>query len=199
MLCLNSSARRELAGSSLVTATGQYPSLRTPPSTGRVEHTWEFVGLTAADKRPGASPLVSRSQMPPTHASICLVGPVGRLESESEESVRKATTFPNSTTGSQSAAKTRQPLRSALRRAPLPQVVRTAIHSDSDVPLAKLEGCRSLQVDVPLRISEQPPAHEHHCAILEWWDARPLERRLLEEGVADLCARRRLDFCHTPL
>eukprot|EP00966_Prymnesium_polylepis_P033973 789741-Prymnesium_polylepis.2 len=44
-----------------------------------------------------------------------------------------------------------------------------------------------------------PLAHEHHRAVLEGRDARPLERRLLEEGVADLCGRRRLDLGHAPV
>eukprot|EP00966_Prymnesium_polylepis_P052647 1219005-Prymnesium_polylepis.1 len=48
-------------------------------------------------------------------------------------------------------------------------------------------------------LQQQPLAHEHQRAVLEGRDARPLERRLLEKGVADVCGARRLDLRHTPV
>eukprot|EP00966_Prymnesium_polylepis_P285785 6601765-Prymnesium_polylepis.1 len=71
--------------------------------------------------------------------------------------------------------------------------------------LGKLEAGGTLQVDAaiglvrqPIGCCRQPLAHERHGAVLERCDARPLERRLLEEGVADLRARRHLELGHTP-
>eukprot|EP00966_Prymnesium_polylepis_P149766 3459467-Prymnesium_polylepis.2 len=50
-----------------------------------------------------------------------------------------------------------------------------------------------------LRLGQQPLAHDHHGAVLEWRDARPQEGWQLEQGVADLRACRRLDLGHTPV
>eukprot|EP00966_Prymnesium_polylepis_P157795 3646832-Prymnesium_polylepis.1 len=60
--------------------------------------------------------------------------------------------------------------------------------------LGELEARRALQVDVTLVEGQQPLAHEYHRAVLEGRDARPLERRLLEEGVAHLIGRRHVDL-----
>eukprot|EP00966_Prymnesium_polylepis_P047685 1104855-Prymnesium_polylepis.1 len=63
-------------------------------------------------------------------------------------------------------------------------IVRTAVHLDGDMFLGKLEARRTLQVDVTrLRLGQQPPAHDHHHAVLEGCDARPLDCRMLEEHV----------------
>eukprot|EP00966_Prymnesium_polylepis_P196012 4542684-Prymnesium_polylepis.3 len=45
---------------------------------------------------------------------------------------------------------------------------------------------------------KQPLAHEYHRAILKGCDPRPLEWRLLEEGVAELCSNRGLEVRHMP-
>eukprot|EP00966_Prymnesium_polylepis_P184382 4273549-Prymnesium_polylepis.2 len=75
-----------------------------------------------------------------------------------------------------------------------PGVVRAAVHPDRDMPLGKLETGRALHVDgVSLRLRQQPLAHENHRSILEPCDARPLEWRLLKEGVAYSRTRRQLD------
>eukprot|EP00966_Prymnesium_polylepis_P320574 7376952-Prymnesium_polylepis.1 len=81
-----------------------------------------------------------------------------------------------------------------------PRVVRAAVHSRRHVPLGQLEAHGALQVDVaPLRLGQQPLAHQHHRTILEVRDPRPLQRGLLEEGVADFRGCRRVDFLHPPL
>eukprot|EP00966_Prymnesium_polylepis_P048479 1122709-Prymnesium_polylepis.2 len=49
-----------------------------------------------------------------------------------------------------------------------PRVVCAAAYLDRRVGRGKFEAGRALQVDVtPLRLGQQPPAHEHHRAILE--------------------------------
>eukprot|EP00966_Prymnesium_polylepis_P319294 7375199-Prymnesium_polylepis.1 len=75
-----------------------------------------------------------------------------------------------------------------------PWVVRATVNLDGEVALGKLEAGGALQVDVAPRLGQQALAHEDHRAVLEveGRDARPLERRLLQEGVADLCGRWRL-------
>eukprot|EP00966_Prymnesium_polylepis_P327658 7383515-Prymnesium_polylepis.2 len=79
------------------------------------------------------------------------------------------------------------------------RVVRAAVNTDGEVALGKLEAVCALHIDgASIRLGQQPAAHEHHRAVLEGCDPRPLERRLLEEGVADLRARRRLDLRHIP-
>eukprot|EP00966_Prymnesium_polylepis_P251578 5816345-Prymnesium_polylepis.2 len=64
-------------------------------------------------------------------------------------------------------------LLSELSRA---RVVRAAVHAYGQVALGKLEAGGALQVDVALRLGQQPSAHEHHRAVLEGRDPRPLER-----------------------
>eukprot|EP00966_Prymnesium_polylepis_P070760 1644482-Prymnesium_polylepis.1 len=72
-----------------------------------------------------------------------------------------------------------------------PRVVRAAVQFDGPVALGQLEVGGTLQVDVtPVCVGQQPPAHEHHRAILKGRDARPLEGRLLEESVANLSTGR---------
>eukprot|EP00966_Prymnesium_polylepis_P014611 337260-Prymnesium_polylepis.1 len=80
-----------------------------------------------------------------------------------------------------------------------PRVVGAAVHLDGCVPLGKLEAHRALQIDVVRRLGQQPLAHEDHCAVLERCDARPLERRLLEEGIADVGGGWQLHLGHFPL
>eukprot|EP00966_Prymnesium_polylepis_P084435 1954489-Prymnesium_polylepis.3 len=74
-----------------------------------------------------------------------------------------------------------------------------ALNCDGEVALGKLEAGGALQVDVAPRLGQKALAHEHHRAVLKGRDARPLQWRLLEEGVADLRDRRRLQVGHTPL
>eukprot|EP00966_Prymnesium_polylepis_P096435 2234820-Prymnesium_polylepis.2 len=79
-------------------------------------------------------------------------------------------------------------------------VVRAAVHLDGRVLPGKLEACGALQIDgAPLRLGQQPLAHEDHRAVLERRDARPLERRLLEEGVANVDGGRLRHPRHVPL
>eukprot|EP00966_Prymnesium_polylepis_P061764 1433502-Prymnesium_polylepis.2 len=59
-------------------------------------------------------------------------------------------------------------------------------------------GC-TLQIDVALGLGQQPLAHEHYRAVLEGCDARPLERWLLEEGIADFHTCRQPDLGDTPV
>eukprot|EP00966_Prymnesium_polylepis_P316125 7304366-Prymnesium_polylepis.1 len=81
-----------------------------------------------------------------------------------------------------------------------PGVPRAAVHTDGGMALGKLEARRALQIDFALLcFGQQPLAQKHHRAVLKGRDARPLERWLLAQGIADLGARRRLDFGHTPL
>eukprot|EP00966_Prymnesium_polylepis_P061874 1435679-Prymnesium_polylepis.1 len=67
------------------------------------------------------------------------------------------------------------------------------------VALGQLEARRALQVDVAFRLGQQALAHKHDRAVLEGRDARPLEWRLLKEGVADRLGRRCLHLCHFPV
>eukprot|EP00966_Prymnesium_polylepis_P137763 3183828-Prymnesium_polylepis.3 len=81
-----------------------------------------------------------------------------------------------------------------------PRVVRAAVHLDRNVLLGQLEARGTLHVDVSLLpVQKQPLAHEHHRAVLEGRDARPLERRMLEQGVADVGTCRQLDLGHAPI
>eukprot|EP00966_Prymnesium_polylepis_P196099 4544521-Prymnesium_polylepis.2 len=81
-----------------------------------------------------------------------------------------------------------------------PWVVGAAVHLAGKVALGKLEAGGPLQVDVAcLRLGQQPLAHEHHRAVLEGCDARPLKRRLLEQCIADFLRRRQLELGHTPV
>eukprot|EP00966_Prymnesium_polylepis_P276157 6380149-Prymnesium_polylepis.2 len=68
------------------------------------------------------------------------------------------------------------------------------MHTDGETAPVQLEAGGALQEDVAVpRLGQQPLAHEHHRVVLERRDARPLERRLLEEGIAYLRTRRKLD------
>eukprot|EP00966_Prymnesium_polylepis_P190694 4419510-Prymnesium_polylepis.1 len=79
------------------------------------------------------------------------------------------------------------------------RVVRAAVHTDGSMAIGELEVRGALQEDVTLVEGQQPLAHEHHGAVLKGRDARPLERRLLEKGVAHLVGRRHVDLGHTPV
>eukprot|EP00966_Prymnesium_polylepis_P306642 7085876-Prymnesium_polylepis.1 len=86
-----------------------------------------------------------------------------------------------------------------VRELSRPQVVRAAVHLDGRVLPGKLEARRALQIDVAHRLGQQPLADEDHRAILERCDARPLEWRLLEEGVKHVGGRRHLHLGRFPL
>eukprot|EP00966_Prymnesium_polylepis_P188567 4369653-Prymnesium_polylepis.1 len=79
------------------------------------------------------------------------------------------------------------------------RVVRAAIDLDGKVAFGELEARHTLQIDITLRLGQQLLTHEHHRAILEGGDARPLERRVLGEAFIHLGRRRRLQVRHPPL
>eukprot|EP00966_Prymnesium_polylepis_P228272 5283154-Prymnesium_polylepis.1 len=79
------------------------------------------------------------------------------------------------------------------------RIVRAAVHLDRYMPLGEGKARASLQVNVVfVSLGQQPLAHEHHCAVLEGCDARPLERRPLEKGVEDLLAGGQLNLGDAP-
>eukprot|EP00966_Prymnesium_polylepis_P147509 3407526-Prymnesium_polylepis.1 len=71
-----------------------------------------------------------------------------------------------------------------------PLVVRAAVHFDGYVLLGKLEARRALKVDVAPRLGQQPLAHEEQRAVLKCCDARPLERRQVEESATNVYSLR---------
>eukprot|EP00966_Prymnesium_polylepis_P022819 524997-Prymnesium_polylepis.2 len=80
------------------------------------------------------------------------------------------------------------------------EIVPTAEHSHGSVLLRELKARCALQINAAIvSFGQQPLAHEHHGAVLERCDARPLERWLLEQRRTDLRGSRRLNLRHAPI